>query len=109
MRMPAMRAFALIALLSTVVVHFACTVVRQPDDPAGATVSIATPVGAMVARTGEDAGNTGMPVYPGARLSRDDDDAERANVTIGTPWFGLHVVAAEYESVDAPDRILDLP
>ena len=47
-----------------------------------------------------------MPVFPGARLSRHDDDAERANVTIDTQWFGLHV-AAEYESVDAPSRVLD--
>ena len=32
---------------------------------------------------------------------------DRANVTIGTPWFGLRVIAAEYESGESPERILD--
>ena len=58
-------------------------------------------------RTGQDVGHTGMPVYPSAQPSRDNDDTDGANVTLGTPWFGLHVVAAEYESRDAPGRVLD--
>ena len=58
--------------------------------------------------TGEYAGNTGLPVYPGARLSRDsnDGDSERATVSIATPWVGVHANAAEYEGADSPERIL---
>jgi hypothetical protein len=47
-----------------------------------------------------------MPVYPGARLVRDGDDAESANVNIDTPLFGVKVVAAEYETGDRPDAIV---
>jgi hypothetical protein len=64
-------------------------------------------VGALAATTGEDSGETGLPVYPGARPSREEGrDTERANVSIGTPWFGLHVRAAEYQSADAPGKVL---
>jgi hypothetical protein len=28
-------------------------------------------------------------------------------VSIGTPWFGLHVRAAEYRSGDAPAKVLE--
>jgi len=96
------RAFALTLCLSAVVLLSACTVVRH-HKRGDATVSIATPLGGMVVRTGQDVGHTGMPVYP----SRENDDTDGANVTLGTRWFGLHVVAAEYESRDAPGRVLD--
>ena len=51
----------------------------------------------------------GLPVYPGARLSRDsnDGDFERGKVSIATPWVGLHVIAAECENLESPERILN--
>jgi hypothetical protein len=86
----------------------ACVVVRDEEEGDAAKVSISTPVGGLLALTGENAGNTGLPVYPGAQFTRNthDGDVDRANVSIGTPWFGLHVIAAEYESRDSPERIL---
>ena len=94
-----------IALLLT----SACVVVREEDDGKTKEVNISTPVGALAVTAGESAGDTGLPIYPGAELSKDDGDGdkEQANVSIGTPWFGLHVRAAEYTSGDAPERILD--
>ena len=98
-----------IAVLPAIVLATAC-VAAVDKDPDGKAVSVAvsSPMGAMTARTGENAGNTGLPVYPGARLSRNQGDGvERATVSMATPWFGLHVIAAEYESADAPERILE--
>jgi len=95
-------------VVAAIVLVTACVVVREDEDGDTTRVAISTPVGGLAARTGENAGNTGLPVYPGAQRSRDEHegDADRASVSIGTPWFGLHVIAAEYESLDAPERIL---
>lgn len=100
-------ALSLAAILPAVVLAAACVIVREEEDGRTTELNIATPVGALAARTDKDAGDTGLPVYPGARPAQDDDDSDRANVSIGTPWFGLHVIAAEYESGDAPERIVD--
>jgi hypothetical protein len=97
------------AVLPAIVLVTACVAVREEEDGKTTRVAISTPLGALAARTGENTGDTGLPVYPGAQLSRDEGngDNDRANVSIGTPWFGLHVIAAEYDSADAPEEILN--
>jgi hypothetical protein len=98
------RAAVLIAVLMTA----ACVVAREEEDGKTQEVNISTPVAALAVTAGDKAGDTGLPVYPGAQLSQDDGDGdkEQANVSIGTPWFGLHVRAAEYNTGDAPERVL---
>ena len=99
---------AVVGVLTMVLGASACTVVREEQDSDTTRVAVATPVGSLAARTGEKAGDTGLPVYPGSQPSRNEtgDDPERANVAIGTPWFGLRVVAAEYESRDSAEQVL---
>jgi hypothetical protein len=71
-------------------------------------VEIKTPVGGLSVRTEVDARDTGLPVYPGSRPVRDDDDEPgSANVSIGTSFFGLKVIAAKFESDDGPEKVLD--
>ena len=98
------RAFVVIAVLMTA----ACMVVREEEDGKTKEVNISTPIAALAVTAGDKAGDTGLPVYPGAQPSQDngDGDKERANVSIGTPWFGLHVRAAEYTTGDTPERVL---
>jgi hypothetical protein len=102
-------AIAMAAVLPAFLLATGCAVVREEEDGKTTRVAISTPVGGLAARTGESTGDTGLPVYPGAQLSQDEGDGnfERANVAIGTPWFGLRVIAAEYESGEPPERILD--
>jgi hypothetical protein len=97
---------SLLVVAGLAVVLTGCVVVREEDQGRTKEVNISTPVGALAAKTGRDSGETGLPVYPGAQPSREKGDTERANVSIGTPWFGLHVRAAEYESGDAPEKVL---
>jgi hypothetical protein len=106
---PIRPAIAMAAVLPALLLATGCAVVREDEDGKTTRVAISTPVGGLAARTGENTGDTGLPVYPGAQLSRDegDGDYDRANVAIGTPWFGLRVIAAEYESGEPPERILD--
>jgi hypothetical protein len=107
--MPVRAAIAMAAVLPVIVLATGCAVEREEENGQTTRVAISTPVGALAARTGEHAGETDLPVYPGAQLSQDggDGDFEQANVAIGTPWFGLRVIAAEYKSGEPPERILD--
>ena len=107
--MPIRPAIAVAALVPALALATACAVAREEEDGKTTRVAVSTPVGALAARIGENAADTDLPVYPGAQLSREgaDGNSERANVAIGTPWFGLRVVAAEYESGEPPERILD--
>lgn len=52
--------------------------------------------------------DTGLPVYPGAKLkpNSNDGDHKSANVNLSAFGFGLKVVATEYESDDAPGKII---
>jgi len=71
-------------------------------------VEIKTPVGGLSVRTDVDARDTGLPLYPGARLLKDrDDEPGSANVNIGTSFFGIKVVAAKFESDDDSEKVLD--
>jgi hypothetical protein len=100
---------ALAAVVAAAMVSTACDVsVRKDADGDKADVDIRTPVGAVSVRTGVDASGTGLPAYPGARILRDDHhDTGSADVNIGNSLFGVKVVAANFASDDAPDRIVD--
>ncbi len=107
--MPICPAIAIAAVLPVLVLATGCAVEREEEGGKTTRVAISTPVGGLAARVGENPGDTGLPVYPGATLSRDaaDGNPEGATVSIGTQWFGLHVVAAEYQSGETPEQILD--
>ena len=64
-----------------------------------------------------DVRDTGLPVYPGARLKErnkdknkdegdDDDSNNNASVNISSSLFGLRVVALEYLSEDSPEKLI---
>jgi len=81
---------------------------RKKEEGRKKEVDIKTPVGGLSVRTDVDARDTGLPVYPGARPVKDsDDEPGSANVNIGTSFFGLKVVAAKFETDDAPEKVLE--
>jgi hypothetical protein len=55
-----------------------------------------------------DVSDVGLAVYPGARLKEKDSEGsdKSANVNISGFGYGLKVVALEYESDDAPAKVL---
>jgi hypothetical protein len=71
-------------------------------------VDIQTPIGGIHVSKDADASDAGLPVYPGAHLKPKDSsgDDKSANVNLSGFGFGLKVVALEYESSDAPDKIV---
>jgi hypothetical protein len=70
-------------------------------------VDIDTPIGGIHVDEQADVRDTGLPVYPGARQkSRSDHDSKNANVNVSSEFFGVKVVAVEYESDDSPSKVL---
>lgn len=87
----------------------ACSVnVKDKGHEGEKRVDIQTPVGNIHVNEQADYRDTGLTLYGGARPAQKDgsDDTKRANVNISGPGFTLKVVAAEFESEDAPDKLL---
>jgi uncharacterized protein YfaP (DUF2135 family) len=71
-------------------------------------VDIDTPVGRLHVSQDVDTHDLGVPVYPGARPIEKQAQGEEksANVNISTAWFGLRVIAQEFESDDPNDKLI---
>jgi len=96
-----------VAALSLVVVG--CGINVRKDDRGGdKKVDISSPFGSLHVNTDVDLKALGLPVYPGAQQRHDrDNDKHSANVNIDSSLFGVKVVAAEFESDDSQDKVLD--
>lgn len=53
-----------------------------------------------------DARETGLPLYPGARLKHDEENQDRANLGLFSSAFGIKLVVAHYDSDDSPAKVL---
>src|SRR5512146_2249156 len=101
--------FAIAAAVITLALLAACSIEKteSKDDKGNKNVKIETPWGGLSVRTDPDVKDTGIPLYPNARRKPGDEhDKHAANVDISTPMFGLKVVAIEFVSDDAPDKVL---
>jgi len=86
----------------------ACSVNVKDNDGDHSKVDIDTPVGGIHVNEEANVKDTGLAVYPGARQKEksNDGDSKSANVNITSSFFGLKVVAIEYESDDSPDKVI---
>ena len=85
----------------------ACSVNVKDHDGDNSKVDIDTPIGGIHVNEEANAHDTGLAVYPGARQKpKTDGDSKSANVNISSGFFGVKVVAVEYESDDSPDKVL---
>jgi hypothetical protein len=53
-----------------------------------------------------DARETGLPLYPGARVKHDEENKNRANLGLFSSAFGIKLVVAHYDSDDSPAKVL---
>jgi hypothetical protein len=101
--------FILLAGVTLILLLAACSVnVKKEKTGQDKDVDIRTPLGGIHVSKGANAEDVGVPVYPGAHLKQKDTDGsdKSANVNISGFGFGLRVVALEYESNDAPDKVI---
>lgn len=87
----------------------ACSVnVKKEQNGEDKQVDINTPVGGIHVSKGADVADVGLPVYPGAHLKPDGSNGgdKSANVDISGFGYGLKVIALEYESNEAPVKLI---
>ena len=87
----------------------ACSVnVKKDSSGEEKKVDIETPIGSIHVDKGADVRDTGLAVYPGARVKpkQSSNDDKDANVDLSFLGYGLKVVAIEYQSGDAPDKVI---
>ncbi len=97
------------ALFAVLCVLPACSINTNEKGKEGEkNVDIKSPVGDLHVSEQADIRDIGLPLYPGAKPApkEDNDDKESANVNLSLPGFTLKVVAAEFVSDDAPDKII---
>ena len=92
-----------------------CTIVTSHSDKSDKEkgepkkVEINTPFGDLKVRKEVDLKALGLTPYPNARMLADEqkpDGDSHGNVSISTPFFGLKVLAAKYESDDPSDKVV---
>ena len=100
----------LVVFLGLLLLEPACSInVKKEKDGQDKQVDIDTPVGGIHVSKGADPADVGITIYPGARLKEKgtEGDNKSANVNISSFGYGLRVVALEYESNDAPEKVVD--
>lgn len=100
---------ALVALFAALCVLPACSIRTNDNGKDGEKqVDIKSPVGDLHVSEQVDIRDSGLTVYPGAKPAPKDDgdDKKSANVNLSVPGFALKVVAAEFISDDAPDKVI---
>jgi hypothetical protein len=98
-----------VAGIAALLVLPACSVnVKKEANGEDKQVDINTLAGGIHVSKQADVSDIGLAVYPGARLmERDSGGSDKsANVNISGFGYGLKVVALEYQSDDAPAKIL---
>jgi hypothetical protein len=87
----------------------ACSVnVKKEANGQDKQVDINTPMGGVHVGKQADISDIGMSLYPGAHLKEKDSNGsdKSANVNISGFGYGIKIVALEYESDDAPAKVL---
>ena len=104
------RAYFIAAVsLAALLALTACSVnVKKEANGQDKQVDIDTPVGGVHVSKQADISDIGLAIYPGAKVKEKDSDGsdKSANVNISGFGYGIKVVALEYESDDAPAKVL---
>jgi hypothetical protein len=101
--------FSLVALISALCVLPACSINANDDAKDGEKhVDIKSPVGDLHVSEQADIRDAGLTLYPGSKPAPKDNgnDEKSANVNLSIPGFSLKVVAAEFTSGDAPEKVI---
>ncbi len=93
-----------LALCATLVLTLPA--LAQKSDTQDKPFDVRSSIGDFHVGKDADAHKAGLPLYPGARPKRDEDDNEPLNFGILTESFGFTLVVAKYESEDPPAKII---
>jgi hypothetical protein len=82
-------------------------VFSQDSEAHDKNLDVRSSVGDLHVGKDADAKKMGLPLYPGAQLKGEDENQDRANLSILTDAFGMKLLVAKYVSNDAPAKVLD--
>ena len=106
-RRPQLFILALFGMAAVLVLSGCSVNVQKEKNGQDKRVDIRTPLGGIHVDKQASPEDVGIAIYPGATLKEKDDGQDKsANVNISGFGFGLKVVALEYESKDAPGRVI---
>ncbi len=97
------------ALLAALIIILpGCSInVKDKDKNGEGRVDIKTPMGDIHVNEQPDIRETGLSLYAGAKPApKEGHDEKSANVSISGLGFALKVVAAEFQSDDAPAKVI---
>jgi hypothetical protein len=95
--------------LAALLLLSACSVnVKKEANGQDKQVDINTPMGGVHVSKQADVSDIGLAVYPGAHPKEKDSEGsdKSANVNISGFGYGIKIVALEYESADAPAKVI---
>jgi len=100
------RTFSLALALLLALAMTSSAAQSSENDDQNKNFDVRSSVGDM--HLGSDASprEIGLPVYPGARLRKHDDNNSNANLSLFTSAFGFKLVIANYDSDDTPAKII---
>jgi hypothetical protein len=96
------RYAALVIVLSVLAIPAAFS---QDSDTQNKSLDVRSSVGDLHLGGDADAKKAGLPLYPGARPTH-DENSDPVNLGLLTKMFGLKLIVAKYESNDAPDKVI---
>jgi hypothetical protein len=69
-------------------------------------LDVQSSIGDMHLGNDADSHQVGLPIYPGARERKHDENRSNANLSLFTSAFGVKLVVLNYDSNDAPDKVI---
>jgi hypothetical protein len=80
---------------------------QKPNSSQDKNFDVRSSVGDLHVGSDADARKTGLSLYPGARLKPDDQNQNKVNLGLLTEAFGFKLVVVNYDSDDAPAKVID--
>jgi hypothetical protein len=103
------RACLITAVIAAFLLLPGCKInVKKRADGQDKQVDINSPLGGIHVSKQADIADVGLTIYPGARArdKHSGSDDKSANINISGFGYGIKVVALEFESDDAPPKVL---
>ena len=100
------RQLLLVLLLALLVIVIGASAQQKTSDDQDKQVDIHSSVGDAHVGNDPNSRDLGLPIYPGGRLRKHDENRTGANFSILTQAFGLKFVVANYDSDDSPEKLI---
>ncbi|ABF43565.1 hypothetical protein Acid345_4565 [Candidatus Koribacter versatilis Ellin345] len=100
-----MKRILLVVSIALLLMFAGCKISERGEDGKDKKVDIKTPFGSLKVDEDVNPKDTGLPLYANSKRYQSGNDSHGANVNISSGLFGVKVVAVEFTTPDAPDKV----